>query len=317
MDTGFTAVLFLISLSFAPSIFWLFFYFLYSPRFTTPRGVLVALFLGGIFTAFAASLVERFGISFLPDEILSTLNKYYFFEPPDSAQAVIILALFMFLFIAPVEELLKFSLLVFVMKKFPHLFNQIIDGIKFGIVVGLGFAVLENGIYFSSELVSGNTALFFKVFFLRFFVATLGHSLYTGVLGYYVGLGNFYRLYRGRFIINGLVIAILIHGLFNLFLLVNMGFYSVIIVIASLLFMMKWYRDRKNLETYIVEGKYEMIRAPLFSERPEFESILAKNQVTHAFIKKLNLCPFCLKKKSSEDELCSYCGAKVKPIAVN
>lgn len=299
-------------LSFLPSLFWLSFYFYYSPQFTTSRGILVFLFCGGIGVAAIAGAVERWGSASLPGNILSVLDQYFFLEPSQDPMELGILALFTFFFIAPVEELLKFSLLFFVIKRFPKHLNQIIDGIKFGVVVGLGFAVLENGIYFYSDFVSGNARSLLEIFFLRFFVSTLGHSLYTGILGYYVGLGHFYRLYRGKFIRNGLILAILIHGFFNFFLLVDVGFYSIIIVVASFLFMMKWYRDRKNLEAYIVQGKYEMIRPPLFSERPEFESILAKNQVTYAVIKKLGLCPFCLKRKSPEEETCSYCGNRSK-----
>ena len=312
MDLDVAALSLLILLSFIPSLFWLFFYFFYSPQFTTSRGILAAVFFGGIVAALAAAFIERWGVGLLPGHTLSVLNQYFFLEPPQDPVKLGILALFTFLFIAPVEEFLKFSLLFFFIKRFPKHLNQIIDGIKFGIVVGLGFAVLENGVYFYPHLISGETATLLKIFFLRFFVATLGHSLYTGVLGYYVGLGHFYRLYRGKFIRNGLILAILIHGLFNFFLFVNIGFYSVILVIVSLLFMVKWYRDRKNLESYIVQGKYEMIRPPMFAERPEFESILAKNRVTYAVIKKFRLCPFCLKGRDPKQETCLYCGKRVK-----
>lgn len=303
-------LLFLLSL--APSLFWLFFYFYYSPRFTTSRGVLALLFGGGGTAALASAIIERAVISFLPFEVTAILNQYFFLEPSEKLANLGILALFIFLFIAPIEELIKFVFLYLVARVFPRHLNQIIDGIKFGIVVGLGFAAIENGIYFSPSLASGNISEFTRIFFLRFFMATLSHSLYTGILGYYIGLSHFYRLYRGRFIRNGLIISIFIHGLFNFFLLVNIGFYSVILVVISLLFIMKWYRDRKNIETYIVEGQYELIRPPFFSERPEFESILAKNQVSYAIIKKLRLCPFCLKKKDPSQELCSYCGARLK-----
>ena len=76
--------------------------------------------------------------------------------------------------------------------------------------------------------------------------------------------------------------------------------------------MFKWYQDRRNLETYIIEGRIEYIHPPFFSERSEFESILAKNKVTYEFIKKLNLCPFCLKRQDPKKDVCSYCGGKLK-----
>ncbi len=310
MEATFSQWIFLSALSIVPSLFWLFFYFYYSPQFTTSRGILAVLFFGGIGAAGVAATAEQWGINLLPENAISTVSQYFFSFPPDSPFSVLVLALFTFFFIAPVEELCKFLLLFIVIKRFPRHLNQIIDGIKFGVVVGLGFAVLENGIYFYPELLSGNAPVLLKIFFLRWFVATLGHSLYTGVLGYYVGLSHFYRLYRGRFIRNGLILSILIHGLFNFLLLIGAGFYSVILMIIALFFMMKWYRDRKNLESYIVEGKYEMVRPPLFAERPEFESILAKNSVSYAVIKKLGLCPFCLKKKTAGTEHCSYCGAR-------
>lgn len=42
-------ILIALTLSFSAILFWGAFYFYYLPRFTTPRGTILILFLGGIF----------------------------------------------------------------------------------------------------------------------------------------------------------------------------------------------------------------------------------------------------------------------------
>jgi len=309
---GINFYILLIILSFTPSFFWLLFYFYYSPRFTTPRRLLIALFFLGMAAAILAVLIERGIFQILPDSILKTFERYFFGIPPYQLRDVLIIFFLMFFLVAPIEEIIKFLMIRIVINKKPQYLNQIIDGIKLGVVTGLGFAVIENGIYFLQPLSVNDVSLLWRLFLLRFFVSTLGHSLYTGIMGYYFGLSNFYKLYSRRFLREGILLAIFVHAIFNFFLLINLGFFSITVLIIFLLLMFKWYQDRRNLENYIIKGQLGFIHPPLFSERSEFESILAKNKVTYEFIKKLNLCPFCLRKQDPKQDICSYCGGKLK-----
>lgn len=129
-------------------------------------------------------------------------------------------------------------------------------------------------------------------------------------MGYFLGLAKFYRLYSKRFITFGIVGAIILHGLYNLFLFTSASFFSIVLLISLLLLIMKWYSDRRYLEIKIKKGWIQEISPLFLGNRPEFESILAKNKVTLKFIRKLNLCPFCLKKQDPRKDICSYCGKK-------
>lgn len=299
-------------LSFIPSLFWLFFYYYYSPRFTTPRRFLLILFFLGMLSAVVAALVEREVFQILPDFIVETFGKYFFGDSPYQVSDVFILFALMFLFVAPVEEFFKFSVIGLAVKKKPKYLNQIIDGIKFGVVVGLGFAVVENGIYFYQPIVEEQNLALLKLILLRLFVSTLAHSLYTGIMGYYFGLARFYKLYGRHFLIEGFFFAVFIHAIFNFFLLANLGAFSIAVLIIMLLLMFKWYQDRRNLEFYVASGLPEFVRPPFLTERAEFESILAKNKVTYEFIKRLNLCLFCLRRQDPKKDICSYCGKKLE-----
>ncbi len=297
-------------LSFGATAFWLLFYFYYSPRYTTPRGTLVLLFLLGVGAALAARLIEKAIFDFLPPSIIQVLGVEEF--QVKNILDLLLLVFFMFAIVAPVEELMKFSVLRAVMRVRSKEVNQIVDGLKFGIVVGLGFVTVENFIYFSNVISLGNTFVTLQTIFLRFFTATLAHSLYSGMMGYFLGLASFYRLYAKRFTIRGIAAAIILHGLYNTLLFSAFSFYSIFIIIILLPLLIKWYSDRRYLERKIEKGETELILPPFWSDRPEFESILAKNNVSYAVIKKLRLCPFCLRRDAAGDNgLCGYCGRKM------
>lgn len=302
------SVIFLLILSFLPSIFWLFFYYYYSPRFTTPRRFLLLLFFLGMGAAGVAAIVERGFFAFLPRFILESIEPYFWGTPFHQFPDILLLFLVMFLFIAPVEEGFKFAVIKIALTRKQAYLDQVIDGIKFGVVTGLGFAVVENGIYFAPSLLAGERLLLLKLFLLRLFFSTLGHSLYTGILGYYFALSRAYRLYARNFLLWGLFSAISIHAIFNFLLLIDLGFFSIAVLLIMLLLMLKWYQDRKSLENALEQKRPELVRSPTLMERIEFESVLAQNKITFDFIKRLHLCPFCLKAQDPKKRRCSSCG---------
>jgi len=267
------------------------------------------LFFLGILSAIVAARIESMFFKILPNSVFDTFTKYFFGARPNQIEDIFIIILLTFFFIAPLEEFLKFLTIKLAVQNKPEYLDQTIDGIKFGIVVGLGFAVIENGIYFSRAfaLLYGQNVFLINLFLLRFFIPTLAHSLYTGILGYYFGLSRSYRLYGRHFLLEGIFFAIFAHAIFNLFILIDLEYLSIIILLTLLLLMFKWYRDRKNFEYSIRRGN-QLVKPPFLAERVEFESILSKNKVTLGFIKKLNICPFCFKKRDPQKKICYYCG---------
>jgi RsiW-degrading membrane proteinase PrsW (M82 family) len=94
-----------------------------------------------------------------------------------------------FLFVVLLEEGLKAIALIFLVRKYRNVFNQIVDGIVFGAIIALGFAFAENVYYFLYVIESYQFSLdFLAVFNLRSFGTMLSHTLFTGTFGVFYAL---------------------------------------------------------------------------------------------------------------------------------
>lgn len=90
-------------------------------------------------------------------------------------------------------------------------FDELRDGFIYGMVLGLGFAFAENVLY---GIVSGNVLGGAWTVMLRGITTTFLHFLSGGIIGYYLGLVKFHSL-KKSFALYGLVLAIILHGLYN------------------------------------------------------------------------------------------------------
>ncbi|MBP7999921.1 MAG: PrsW family intramembrane metalloprotease [Chloroflexi bacterium] len=85
--------------------------------------------------------------------------------------------------IAPlVEESIKGLLLLVLLIIWRHEIDSILDGIIYGAMIGLGFAMVENVFYFAGAFAEGGTEGWWSVVILRN-VFGLNHSLFTAVTG--------------------------------------------------------------------------------------------------------------------------------------
>ncbi len=104
-------------------------------------------------------------------------------------------------------------------------FNEPLDGIIYGVTVGLGFAAFENVFY---------TVLYgYQVGLMRAVITSLVHASFTGIFGYFVGQA---KLRSNRsLIITGLVLVTIFHGLYDFLLISNMiGFLSTVLIVIIL-----------------------------------------------------------------------------------
>lgn len=86
---------------------------------------------------------------------------------------------------ALLEESLKAAATIMVTEKNFRLFDQVIDGIIYGITVALGFAFVENIVYLTEFLQSGmDSDSFWVIYFLRATTTTFAHSIFTGMFGF-------------------------------------------------------------------------------------------------------------------------------------
>lgn len=219
----------LIFLAFIPTIFW-FFVFLHEEKYDPiPKRLITKVFILGGFSGVIAIVVSLFILLPLPDyirEAYLNLEKARNLEF-NIALAVIVLTIVL----AFLEEIIKISVVrIFAFGNIK--FNQVVDGAVLGVSAALGFATLENLFYFAAAVKSGITVLF-VIFIARFLATTLLHATATGISGYYLGKEKFTGD-RGVFL-KGLLVAMLTHATFNLFLLG--GLIGVLLEIGFLLTM--------------------------------------------------------------------------------
>ena len=136
-----------------------------------------------------------------------------------------------FIGIALVEEYFKFLVLTkYSFKR--ECFNEPMDGIVYGVIASMGFALIENIIY-----VYGHTEQSFFVAIVRMFSAIPAHALMGVIMGYYVGKAKFDINNRKTLMLKGLFGAILLHGAYDYFLFSDLGIG--IFAIFSLIFSYK------------------------------------------------------------------------------
>lgn len=118
-----------------------------------------------------------------------------------------------------IEETLKYALALLVIL-WHKAVDEPVDYVIYMITVALGFAALENALFIWNPLMAGDLSGSIITGHFRFLGATLIHVLASGTIGVFLAFA-FYRrdstkLIAGTF---GLFIAVLLHTLFNLFIM--------------------------------------------------------------------------------------------------
>ncbi|EMA33441.1 PrsW family intramembrane metalloprotease [Haloarcula japonica] len=123
-----------------------------------------------------------------------------------------------FLIVGPVEETVK--LLAVRLYAFrDNRFDAVVDGAVYGAAAGLGFATIENALYITqnAEMATGTVELLAassNITAVRA-LAGPGHVIYSAFAGYYLGLAKFNPDDAGPIVLKGLLIASLIHAVYN------------------------------------------------------------------------------------------------------
>jgi RsiW-degrading membrane proteinase PrsW (M82 family)/ribosomal protein S18 acetylase RimI-like enzyme len=114
-----------------------------------------------------------------------------------------------FIAVALTEELGKFMVLRFY--AYPRKsFDEPLDGIVYGVMIGMGFATLENILYVQKYGIETG--------FLRMILSVPAHATFGVLMGYQTGKAKFDSFNKNRLLSLGLVWAVLFHGLFDFFL---------------------------------------------------------------------------------------------------
>ena len=159
------------------------------------RLILKSFFLGGL-AVFPTYYFEGVAEQVLGIQALQNENSPLFWPKT---------IFYAFFGVALAEELCKFLFLkAFIFDD--RAFNEPFDGIIYGGMIGCGFATVENIIY---VLPQGQ-----EVGMVRMMTAVPGHAFFGIILGYFMGRAKF-SINRARHLIHGLVVVVILHGLYD------------------------------------------------------------------------------------------------------
>jgi RsiW-degrading membrane proteinase PrsW (M82 family) len=186
--------LLLFALSVAPGIAISLFIFLRDRYNREPRSLLVRSFLLGLVSAGIAMVLQ---LILLP-QVQSMMG--------DHIGSVAVKAFFV---VALTEEWSKYIMVRYYAWRKPA-FDEPLDGIVYTVMVGMGFATIENVGYVMQHGIG--TA------FLRMFLSVPAHACFAVLMGYQLGLAKFHESRKWVYLFRGLALAVLFHGLFDFFL---------------------------------------------------------------------------------------------------
>ncbi|MBI2475660.1 MAG: PrsW family intramembrane metalloprotease [Candidatus Taylorbacteria bacterium] len=183
-----------------PALLWLWFWLQEDRLHPEPRGMIIRTFIAGMV---AVPLV-------LPLEQLA--EKRY------ALYSVIVVFLW-----ACAEEIFKWGAAYFAALDTKE-YDEPIDAVIYLLTAALGFAAMENSLFLVTSITKTSFVTSFVTGNLRFIGATLLHVLSSGVVGLFLGL-SFYkgRLAKKLYCLFGLALAILLHTVFNLYIMRSEG----------------------------------------------------------------------------------------------
>ncbi len=184
----------LLALSIAPGIAISLFIFL-KDRFNREPGLnLIVCFLLGCLSIIPAIIIQ----------LLTTKPMEQFM-----GSGIAYTAVFAYLIVGTSEEWSKYIMLRFY--AFPKKsFDEPYDGIVYSVMVGMGFATVENIGYVMQH---GMTTAF-----LRMFLSVPAHATFAIIMGYFVGKAKFVPAKRSFYTLTGLFWAVFFHGTYDFFL---------------------------------------------------------------------------------------------------
>ncbi len=177
-----------------PALFWLWFWLREDSKRPEPTGLIIRTFIAGMAVVPLALPLQKFAVDLFA-----------------GANLILVWVI--------IEETLKYAIALMIVL-WHKAVDEPIDCIVYMITIALGFAALENALFIWNPLVSGDLSGSIVTGNFRFLGATLLHVLASGTIGVFMALAfykkDLVKLAAGMF---GLLVAIVLHTLFNLFIM--------------------------------------------------------------------------------------------------
>lgn len=184
----------LLALAIAPGIAICVFIYIKDKYNREPLGLLLVSFILGMFSTIPAIILQV-----LSHTTLESLAGKPFTE----------VAIFAYLVVALSEEGSKYFMIRFFGYRRKS-FDEPFDGIVYAVMVGMGFATLENiGYVYQNGIGTG---------ILRMFLAVPAHATFAIIMGYYIGLAKFDATNRAKYLFLAILLPVIFHGTYDCFL---------------------------------------------------------------------------------------------------
>ncbi|MEA1925667.1 MAG: PrsW family intramembrane metalloprotease [Patescibacteria group bacterium] len=225
-----------------PVLFWIWFFRRLDKKDPEPRSLLVKLFRLGFIAIFLAFIIEIVVDGALTVDQIAERYTESGFPILDGAFLLVLLSFFL---AGPIEELTKYLVLKHAIFRNPH-FNQVADGIIYGVTLALGFSFIENTGYFIDLYSTLPSEEFVIITVIRGISTTLLHVAVTGIMGLYLGWERFSGDKTSFLSLKGVAIAALLHGIYNVFVLFPYGIWiNFLLVVFILGFLIYEFRRKQ------------------------------------------------------------------------
>ncbi len=219
-----------------PAIVWLWFWFREEDdQDREPVGLIILTFILGGLLVFIAIWMEKYSANFISSSTIQIIVW------------------------ATIEELLKLIGVMLILKS-TNVINEPIDYPMYFITIALGFAAFENVLYLMEPFKIDGSTVGLLTGNLRFLGSTLLHAIASSMIGTALGLSFYLDKYRTRYLLIGISMAILLHSIFNFFIIKGGGknFLSVfgflwVVAIINILIFEKLRRMRTNIPIHITQ----------------------------------------------------------------
>jgi protease PrsW len=206
-------ILLLLALSVAPGIAISLFVFFRDRYNREPGKLLIRSFLLGMVSAAIALVIQL--------ALLPLVDRWI-------GNNVVGVAVKAFLVVALSEEWSKYIMVRNYAWRKPD-FDEPLDGIVYTVMVGMGFATIENVGYVMEHGLG--TA------FLRMFLSVPAHACFAVLMGFQLGLAKFHPDRKWTYLLRGLGLAVLFHGSYDFFLFLQEKEYVTRYISTAILFL--------------------------------------------------------------------------------
>jgi len=180
-------------IAFIPGFLWVWYFYKKDIHEPEPKLYILKVFFYGALTVFPAAAMERIILLTYPNR-----------QIPSEYFSLLLFAIFA---IGLVEEFWKYTAVRYSVYHTREFDEYPMDGLIYGVTAGLGFAALENLFYTVSFGVGTGV--------VRGVVTCLAHASFSGIVGYNLGLAKMNPLREKYFIVRGLVLASILHGIYD------------------------------------------------------------------------------------------------------